>query len=136
MRSTWRQRTTPFPKPRLRQVARHVDGDRPTRIRSHVETRASSCEKWLPLWRILANQHHPELKRRVVMVRATNIQRLELMYGPVLSLLLEEDRRELLLALGALTRFESWDLLRHSYGQSVAAAQAVWRSSLDRILPR
>ena len=37
-------------------VARHVDGDRPTRIRSHVETRALACEKWLPLWRIITSQ--------------------------------------------------------------------------------
>ncbi len=37
-------------------VARDVDGDRPTRIRSHVETRAFACEKWLPLWRIITRQ--------------------------------------------------------------------------------
>ncbi len=28
-------------------AARDVDGDRPTRIRSHVHTRATACEKWL-----------------------------------------------------------------------------------------
>src|SRR5215510_683074 len=37
-------------------VARDVDGNRPTRIRSHVETRAQACEKWLPLWRIITRQ--------------------------------------------------------------------------------
>jgi AcrR family transcriptional regulator len=36
-------------------VARHIDDDRPTRIQSHVETRAHACEKWLPLWRIITN---------------------------------------------------------------------------------
>ena len=30
-------------------VARNVDADRATRIRSHVETRALACEKWPPL---------------------------------------------------------------------------------------
>jgi AcrR family transcriptional regulator len=29
-------------------VARNIDGDRATRIQSHVETRARACEKWLP----------------------------------------------------------------------------------------
>jgi AcrR family transcriptional regulator len=32
-------------------VPRSVDGDRPTRIQSHVETRARACEKWGPQWR-------------------------------------------------------------------------------------
>src|SRR5262245_49790169 len=34
-------------------VARNVDADRATRVRSHVETRALACEKWLPLWRVM-----------------------------------------------------------------------------------
>ena len=38
-------------------VARNVDGDRPTRLQSHVETRAHTCERWLPVWRVVvANQ--------------------------------------------------------------------------------
>ena len=38
-------------------VVRNVDGDRPTRLRSHVETRAHTCERWLPVWRVVvANQ--------------------------------------------------------------------------------
>ena len=57
-------------------VARDVDGDRPARIRSHVETRALACEKWLPLWRMLTNQDQvAELKMRVVLVRLANIER-------------------------------------------------------------
>jgi hypothetical protein len=35
-----------------------------------------------------------------------------------------------------LISFESWDQLRHSYGLSIPAAQAVWRSAIDRLLPR
>ncbi len=34
-------------------VARNVDGDRQTRVRSHVETRAQTCEHWLPVWRVV-----------------------------------------------------------------------------------
>ena len=71
-------------------VARNVDGDRPTRIQSHVETRARSCEKWLPLWRVITGLGQvAELRARVVMVRRANITRMRLMYGAELSCLSE-----------------------------------------------
>jgi AcrR family transcriptional regulator len=117
-------------------VARNVDADRATRIRSHVETRALACEKWLPLWKVLVRQEQAELRQRVSLVRAENIERIKLMYRPELATLQEPDRDQLLLALTAFTSFESWDQLRHSYGLSVEAAQAVWRSAIDRLLPR
>ena len=117
-------------------VARDVDGDRPTRIRSHVETRALACEKWLPLWRIITRQEQiAELKMRVVLVRLANIERMKLMYAPELSTLPEPPRDQLLLALAALTSFESWDQLRTCHRLSPEAAQAVWRSAIDRMLP-
>jgi AcrR family transcriptional regulator len=117
-------------------VARHIDDDRPTRIRSHVETRAHACEKWLPLWRIITNQDQiAELKTRVVLVRRANIERMKLMYALELSSLSEPPRSQLLIALAALTSFESWDQMRHSHGLSIEAAQAVWRSAIDRMLP-
>ena len=39
-------------------VARNVDGDRQTRLKSQVETRAAICERWLPLWRALLRHQH------------------------------------------------------------------------------
>jgi AcrR family transcriptional regulator len=117
-------------------VARKVDADRTTRIRSHVETRAHACEKWLPLWKVLVRQEQAELRQRVSMVRAENIERMKLMYRAELATLGEPDRDRLLLALAALTSFESWDQLRHCYGLSTEASQAVWRSAIDRMLPR
>jgi AcrR family transcriptional regulator len=116
-------------------VARNVDADRATRIRSHVETRALACEKWLPLWRVMVGQDQAALRRRVVMVRAANIERLNLMYRPELSTLMKPDRDGLLLALATLTSFESWDQLRHCYNLSTEDAQALWRSAINRILP-
>jgi AcrR family transcriptional regulator len=117
-------------------VARHVDGDRPARIRSHVETRANACEKWLPLWRIITNQDQvAELRTRVVLVRLANIKRMKFMYGLELSSLPEPARDQLLIALAALTSFESWDQMRHCYDLSMEAAQGVWRSAIDRMLP-
>jgi AcrR family transcriptional regulator len=116
-------------------VARNVDADRATRIRSHVETRALACEKWLPLWRVMVSQDQAALRRRVVMVRAANIERMKLMYRPELSTFTEPDRDSLLLALATLTSFESWDQLRHCYKLSPEDAQAVWRSAIDRMLP-
>jgi DNA-binding transcriptional regulator YbjK len=117
-------------------VARHVDGDRPTRIRSHVETRARACEKWLPLWRIITNQDQvAELRTRVVLVRLANIERMKLMYRRELSSLPEATADELLIALAVLTSFESWDQMRHCHGLSTDAAQGIWRSAIDRMLP-
>jgi AcrR family transcriptional regulator len=117
-------------------VPRHVDGDRPTRIRSHVETRAFACEKWLPLWRIITSQDQlAELKTRVVLVRLANIERIKLMYAPELSSLPESPRSQLVIALATLSSFESWDQMRHCHDLSVEAAQGVWRSAIDRMLP-
>ena len=117
-------------------VARNVGADRTTRIYSHVETRAFACEKWLPLWRLIVRQEQPGLRKRAAMVRSISIERLKLMYGPELSRLAELERDRLIMALAALISLESWDQLRHSYGLSKEAAQAVWRSALDRLLPR
>jgi len=118
-------------------VARDVDGDRPTRIRSHVRTRALACEKWLPLWRVLvATQDQlAELKTRVVRARFGNIERMKLMYGPELSTLLAPEREQLLIALGTLISFECWDQMRDCYSLSLEAAQGVWISAIDRALP-
>lgn len=117
-------------------MARDVDGDRPTRIRSHVETRAVACEKWLPLWRIITRQDQiADLKMRVVLVRLANIERMRLMYAPELANLSEAPRDQLLMALATLTSFESWDQMRNCHGLSPEAAQAVWRAAIDRMLP-
>jgi hypothetical protein len=69
------------------------------------------------------------------MVRATAIGRLNLMYGPELSTFTESDHNSLLMALAMLISFESWDQLRHCYNLSMEAAQAVWRSAIERMLP-
>ena len=117
-------------------VARDVDGDRPTRIQSHVRTRALACEKWLPLWRIIVSLDQlAELRTRVVGVRLANIERMKLMYKPELSRLQEPAREQFLIALAVLISIESWDQMRHCYGLSIEAAQGVWRSAIDRMLP-
>jgi AcrR family transcriptional regulator len=117
-------------------VARDVDGDRPTRIQSHVRTRALACEKWLPLWRIIVSPDQlAELRTRVVGVRLANIERMKLMYKPELSRLQEPAREQFLIALAVLMSFESWDQMRDCHGLSLEAAQGVWRSAIDRMLP-
>jgi AcrR family transcriptional regulator len=117
-------------------VARDVDGDRPTRIQSHVRTRALACEKWAPLWRIIVSPDQlAELRTRVVGVRLANIERMKLMYKPELSRLQEPAREQFLIALAVLISIESWDQMRHCYGLSIEAAQGVWRSAIDRMLP-
>ena len=37
--------------------------------------------------------------------------------------------------LAVLISFESWDQMRHCHGLSMEAAQDVWRSAIDRMLP-
>ena len=116
-------------------VARHVDGNRPARIHSHVETRALACEKWLPLWRIITSLDQvSEMRTRVVLVRLANIERMKLMYRLELSTLPEEPREQLLTALAVLIS-SSWDQMRHTFGLSMDAAEGVWRSAIDRMLP-
>ncbi len=117
-------------------VARDFNGDRPTRIRSHVETRALACEKWLPLWRIITSlDQDAEMRTRVVVVRLANIERMKLMYRLELASLREAARDQLLTALAVLISFESWDQMRHTFRLSTEAAQSVWRSAIDRMLP-
>ena len=118
-------------------VARNVDGDRQTRIRSQVETRAGICERWLPLWRaLLLHQHKSEqLALRITWMRNAIVRRLELMYRPELSTLPDAERKQILIALEALTDFESWGRMRERHGLSIEAARDAWINAIDRLLP-
>jgi AcrR family transcriptional regulator len=118
-------------------VARHVDADRQTRLRSHVETRADVCERWLPLWRVLLHNVSESdlLKVQIERIRDAFMARLELMYRPELSTLPEAERKQLLIALEALIDFESWGRMRERHGLSVEAAREVWIRAIDRMLP-
>ncbi|WIM14021.1 MAG: hypothetical protein OJF58_004990 [Enhydrobacter sp.] len=117
--------------------ARHVDGDRRTRVRSQVDTRARTCERGVALWRLLMNMQDEsdELKARVRRAREVTMARLELMYKPELSTLPHEERRDLLVALEALTDIESWARMREQYGLPFEEASAVWTYAIDRLLP-
>ncbi len=119
--------------------ARHVDGDRATRVKSQVETRALTCERGVALWRVLmlfAEQDlSGELKLRVKRARETTVGRIELMYRPELSTLPESERRDLLIALEALTDIESWARMRELHGLSFQEACEVWIHAIDRLLP-
>jgi len=116
---------------------RDLDGDRATRIRSQVQTRAQTCETWLPLWRALIANHggSPDLKDRIRMVRTAVMQRLETMYRAELSTLEERERRNMLIALEALTDFETWARMREDHGLPVEQARAIWIEAIDRLLP-
>lgn len=120
-------------------VARDVEGDRQSRILSHVDTRAEACERWLPLWRVLTAPDSQEqvsaLRVRVIAVRRANVERLELMYRPELATLDGAAREHLILALATLTSFESWDQMRNDFGHSLESGRDIWRSAIDRLLP-
>jgi len=120
-------------------VARDTEGDRATRIRSHVLTRAEACEKWLPLWRMLTAKPVEEqvtnLRARVLAVRQANLERVGLMYQPELATLEPPVRKALVMALVTLTSFESWGALREDFGMAWDSALDVWVSAIDRMLP-
>src|SRR5258708_7033250 len=119
---------------------RHADAaDRQTRLRSQVETRAHTCERGVALWRVLlhfsAQDETGQLKARVARAPETTLKRLELMYRPELSTLDESDRRQLLIALEALTDMESWARMRELHGLSFEAACGGWGHAIPRSLP-
>jgi AcrR family transcriptional regulator len=122
---------------RAQGALRDIDGDRTARIRSQVEARARGCERWLPLWRALnANLgESEELKKRLHLIRDLIRLRVELMFKPELSTLAEPHRRHLLVAIEAITDYESWGRMRELYGLSVEDACGVWIRALDRLLP-
>ena len=116
---------------------RHVDGDRSMRLKSQVETRAATCERGVALWRVLVSAEDPsgELKLRITRAREAAMQRLELMYKPELSGLAELERKQLIIALEALTDIESWARMRELFKLSFEEACAVWIKAIDRLLP-
>jgi AcrR family transcriptional regulator len=118
-------------------IVRNVDGDRTTRLRSHVETRAHTCERWLPVWRVVvANQGKLDaLRDRVRFIRQAIVKRMELMYQPELGMIAAEERRDLLIALESLIDFESWGRMREGHGLSFDEACSVWMRVIDRMLP-
>ncbi len=117
--------------------ARDVDGDRATRIRSQVETRAGTCERGVALWRALTYNFDEDdaLAMRVKIARERTVDRMRLMYRRELSTLTDLEQRNLLIALEAITDIESWARMRDTYGLSYAESCAVWIRSIDRILP-
>jgi AcrR family transcriptional regulator len=126
-----------FTQANAQAVIRNVDSDRATRIRTQVETRGQTCEEWLPLWRSLTRNLHysEELKVRMHRVREAVMFRIELMYRPELSILDAVERKRLVIAVEAITDFESWARMRELYGLSPEEACAVWRRTIDRLLP-
>jgi hypothetical protein len=72
---------------------------------------------------------------RIRLAREMIMKRLELMYEPELATLSELDRKRTLIALEALTDFESWARMRDLYGLSFEQACTLWIGVIDRLLP-
>lgn len=112
--------------------------DRRARIDFQVSVRATNCERWLPLWRVLLRTtagRLEELAARMNLVRQMTRARIELMYAPELKGLAAENREVTIITLEALMDYEAWGRLREHYGHSFEDACAVWTSAVDRILP-
>jgi len=70
------------------------------------------------------------------MVRELVRARIELMFRKELSVLNESGKRSVLIALEAITDFESWGRMRELHGLSFDEACAVWIRAVDRLLPQ
>lgn len=126
-----------FAQANTQAAIRNANGDRATRIRCQVETRAQTCEEWLPLWRalVLNQQVSEELRLRIRRVREAIMARILLMYRPELDSASQVERRRTLIAIEALTDFESWSRMREAAGLSFEEACTVWIRAIDRLLP-
>ena len=113
-----------FAQANTQAAIRNANGDRAARIRTQVETRAQTCEDWLPLWRalVLNQQVSEELRTRIRRVREAIMARILLMYRPELDSVSHIERRRTLIAIEALTDFESWARMREAAGLSVEEA--------------
>ena len=112
--------------------------DRATRIAFQVRVRATNCENWLPLWRVLMRASigaQEVLQLRVSVVREMSRARLRLMYEPEFSTLTPWWREATLIALEALTDYESWGRMREHYKLSFDEGCKVWEAMTDQILP-
>jgi len=114
-----------------------ADGDRKSRIKYQVETRAGVCERWVRLWRgLVSNQNDSdELKLRIRKSRELTIARLELTYAQELATLSALERTQTLIALEAVTDHESWARMREHFGLSFDEACALWVQAVDGMLP-
>jgi AcrR family transcriptional regulator len=126
-----------FNQANTQATIRNATADRETRIRTQVETRAQTCEDWLPLWRalVLNQQVSEELRLRIRRVREAIMARILLMYRPELDGVSHIERRRTLIAVEALTDFESWARMREAAGLSFEEACTVWIRAIDRLLP-
>jgi AcrR family transcriptional regulator len=112
--------------------------DRMTRIAFQVQVRATNCENWLPLWRVLMRTTigaKEVLAVRISVIREMSRARLRLMYEPELSTLSQWRREATLIALEALTDYESWGRMREQYKLSFEQGCEVWAAMTDQLLP-
>ncbi|TAJ86857.1 MAG: hypothetical protein EPO41_23960 [Reyranella sp.] len=60
---------------------------------------------------------------------------MELMFAPEFAMMPPGERRQILIALEALTDVESWARMRELFGLSIDEACLVWTQTIDRLLP-
>ena len=112
--------------------------DRATRIDFQVRVRATNCENWLPLWRVLMRTTlgaQEVLGVRISVIREMSRARMRMMYEPELSTLSQWKREATLIALEALTDYESWGRMREHYKLSFEQGCEVWAAMIDQLLP-
>jgi hypothetical protein len=69
------------------------------------------------------------------MIRQLIVMRMEMMFKPELATVPEGNRRKIVLALEALTAFESWGAHARALRPVGRAGERVWMRTIDRLLP-
>jgi AcrR family transcriptional regulator len=122
---------------RAQEAPRDMEADRATRLRSQVKASAQTCEKWLPLWRVMTSDQQPaaEILERIKMIRELAVRRVESSFEVELKKLSEVERRHTLIAIEAMTEFESWARMREFFDLSFDEACEVWIGALNSLVP-
>jgi AcrR family transcriptional regulator len=118
----------------------HGDTDglgRADRIAFHVRVRAELCVAFLPLvrWVKRPGSDGAFLLPKLGLSHFLQTQCIEAMYWPELSVLPEAERQRVILAIDLLVDYERWGSMTETAGLSFDEACALWRESIDRLLP-
>lgn len=122
----------------LRSLVARIEPDQPLgdRVESFVSQRARVLEEMTPTWRA-ARIHQPfsdQLRRNRARKNAGGRAEIELVFAPELARLADQERRQLLDALHAISIWSFWESLRTDLGLSPLQARELLSSTFTALL--
>lgn len=122
----------------LRSLVARIEPDQPLadRVESFVSQRARVLEEMTPTWRA-ARIHQPfsdQLRRNRARKNAGGRAEIEQVFAPELARLADQDRRQLLDALHAISIWSFWESLRTDLGLSPLQARDLLSTTFAALL--